>query len=199
MPAYKSYCWSLGTTSFRMVEFNRKIEEQLKLLNQFWLKPEYTNENWSSNNLGLSLDEQFMLSSSRKFYLYLRNKVENKGIFIHCFNGVSVEVARGFAIYDKKHPIIGLNADDRHPAKCFSIIHELVHIIKRESSLCNDNYSSFAALSEEIFCNAVAGELLVPNSALNALLLNGKYSTPYSIADIKLIADTFSVSKRRAS
>lgn len=50
MPAYKSYCWSLGTTSFRMVEFNRKIEEQLKLLNQFWHKPEYANENWSSNN-----------------------------------------------------------------------------------------------------------------------------------------------------
>lgn len=50
MPAYKSYCWSLGTTSFRMVEFNRKIEEQLKLLNQFWHMPEYANENWSSNN-----------------------------------------------------------------------------------------------------------------------------------------------------
>lgn len=50
MPAYKSYCWSLGTTSFRMVEFNRKIEEQLKLLNQFWHSPEYANENWSSNN-----------------------------------------------------------------------------------------------------------------------------------------------------
>lgn len=50
MPAYKSYCWSLGTTSFRMVEFNRKIEEQLKLLNQFWHIPEYANENWSSNN-----------------------------------------------------------------------------------------------------------------------------------------------------
>lgn len=50
MPAYKSYCWSLGTTSFRMVEFNRKIEEQLKLLNQFWHIPEYANDNWSSNN-----------------------------------------------------------------------------------------------------------------------------------------------------
>lgn len=50
MPTYKSYCWSLGTTSFRMVEFNRKIEEQLKLLNQFWLIPQYANENWSSNN-----------------------------------------------------------------------------------------------------------------------------------------------------
>ncbi|MCM1440728.1 MAG: AlwI family type II restriction endonuclease [Roseburia sp.] len=50
MPAYKSYCWSLGTTSFRMVEFNRKIEEQLKLLNQFWHIPQYANEEWCSNN-----------------------------------------------------------------------------------------------------------------------------------------------------
>lgn len=50
MPAYKSYCWSLGTTSFRMVEFNRKIEEQLKLLNQFWHMPELANEHWSSNS-----------------------------------------------------------------------------------------------------------------------------------------------------
>ena len=50
MPAYKSYCWSLGTTSFRMVEFNRKIEEQLRLLNDFWSLPQYSNENWSANN-----------------------------------------------------------------------------------------------------------------------------------------------------
>ena len=50
MPAYKSYCWSLGTTSFRMVEFNRKIEEQLRLLNQFWNKSEFAHETWSSNN-----------------------------------------------------------------------------------------------------------------------------------------------------
>lgn len=50
MPSYKSYCWSLGTTSFRMVEFNRKIEEQLRLLNQFWGKPEFANAKWSSNN-----------------------------------------------------------------------------------------------------------------------------------------------------
>lgn len=50
MPAYKSYCWSLGTTSFRMVEFNRKIELQLKLLNQFWSLPQYKDEQWSANN-----------------------------------------------------------------------------------------------------------------------------------------------------
>lgn len=50
MPAYKSYCWSLGTTSFRTVEFNRKIEQQLKLLKDFWAIPQYQNQNWSANN-----------------------------------------------------------------------------------------------------------------------------------------------------
>ena len=56
MPAYKSYCWSLGTTSFRMVEFNRKIERQLELLRDFWAKPAFVNQQWSENE---SLQEQF--------------------------------------------------------------------------------------------------------------------------------------------
>ena len=49
MPAYKSYCWSLGTTSFRMVEFNRKIERQLELLRDFWANPAFSNQQWSEN------------------------------------------------------------------------------------------------------------------------------------------------------
>ena len=49
MPAYKSYCWSLGTTSFRMVEFNKKIEKQLELLRDFWAKPAFTDQQWSEN------------------------------------------------------------------------------------------------------------------------------------------------------
>ena len=47
--AFKSFYYSLGTTSFRMQNFNQKIEQQLDLLDQFWRKPEYTNEKWESN------------------------------------------------------------------------------------------------------------------------------------------------------
>lgn len=46
---FKSFYYSLGTTSFRMQNFNQKIETQLDLLNQFWSKPEYQNEKWESN------------------------------------------------------------------------------------------------------------------------------------------------------
>lgn len=56
MPAYKSYCWSLGTTSFRMVEFNRKIEKQLELLRDFWANPAFVDQTWSENE---PLQEQY--------------------------------------------------------------------------------------------------------------------------------------------
>lgn len=50
MISYKSYCWNLGTTSFRTKNFNKTIEEQLSLLNEFWNQTENKNENWESNS-----------------------------------------------------------------------------------------------------------------------------------------------------
>lgn len=49
MIAYKSFCWALGTTSFRTTEFNKKIERQLKLLRDFWAIAENRNASWESN------------------------------------------------------------------------------------------------------------------------------------------------------
>lgn len=46
---YKSFCWSLGTTSFRTKNFNKTIEEQLLLLDEFWKLEENKSKNWSGN------------------------------------------------------------------------------------------------------------------------------------------------------
>lgn len=48
---YKSFCWSLGTTSFRTKNFNKTIEEQLALLNEFWNLAENKDAYWSSNSI----------------------------------------------------------------------------------------------------------------------------------------------------
>lgn len=140
----------------------------------------------------IQLDVQYKSTSSRKFYLYLREKIETAGVFVHCFTDVPMEMARAVAIYDNIMPIIGINDEDRPPAKSFSMIHELVHIFKRESSLCNDMRS---ARNEEIFCNAVAGELLVHKDALESTLRLKDMQKPYSKHDIEYLADKFSVSK----
>lgn len=143
----------------------------------------------------IEIEKQYKCNSTRQFYLYVRDKIEAKGVFVHCFTDVTIDTARGFSIYNTLLPIIGINDEDRPPAKTFTIIHELVHLFKRESSLCNDMSSSASTLSEEVFCNAVAGELLVPKSALKIVLEHGHYFAPYSIDDIKRVADRFSVSR----
>ena len=46
--SYKSFFWSIGTTSFRMKQFNRMMEEQLRLLNEFWQIDGNDNLKWDT-------------------------------------------------------------------------------------------------------------------------------------------------------
>lgn len=140
----------------------------------------------------IKIETQYKCNSPRQFYLYLREKIEAAGIFVHCFTGVPMEMARALAIYDEKMPVIGINDEDRAPAKSFSMIHELVHIFKRESSLCNDMKS---VRDEEVFCNAVAGELLAPKAALESVIQYKGMHKPYKKKEIEYLAKKFSVSK----
>ncbi len=53
---YKSFCWGLGTTSFRTKNFNKTIEKQLDLLNDFWNIHNENFEVWAGNSF---LQEQY--------------------------------------------------------------------------------------------------------------------------------------------
>lgn len=163
-------------------EFNLQVSDTLSATEWARIIREYFD---------IDLADQFRCRSKRKFYLYLREKIEGKGIFIQGFQKVDVSTLRGVAIVDDSMPIIGINDDDRYPAKSFSILHELVHIIKRTSSICNDMFGSTPWDDEEVFCNAVAGEVLVPRNALNTVVNN--YSQ-FTIDNVDSIANKFSVS-----
>jgi len=141
----------------------------------------------------INLDYQYEMSSTRKLYIYIRNRIEDKAIFVTSFTDVPVEVIRGVAIYDKEMPIIGINAKDRYPGMSFSLLHELTHILMRMSSMCNDMFSVYSNSNEEVFCNAVAGECLVPEDAISEYVrLRMKAITQ---EEIKKCAEYFSVSK----
>lgn len=47
---YKSFYWCLGTTSFRTKNFNKKIEQQLALLRDFWTFERNCGKEWNGNN-----------------------------------------------------------------------------------------------------------------------------------------------------
>lgn len=47
--SYKSFCWGFGTTSFRTKNFNKTIEEQLALLDEFWKLERNMGADWNGN------------------------------------------------------------------------------------------------------------------------------------------------------
>ncbi|GMO52380.1 MAG: hypothetical protein Ta2C_02810 [Candidatus Endomicrobiellum trichonymphae] len=45
--SFKSYCWNIGTTSYRTKEFNTNIEKQLDIVEKFWNLQKNKNELWN--------------------------------------------------------------------------------------------------------------------------------------------------------
>lgn len=66
--SYKSFCWNIGTTSFRTKNFNRTIEIQLSLLDEFWKSAGIEQLIWQNN-------EQLQ----EKYYLFLKAQGFVKG------------------------------------------------------------------------------------------------------------------------
>uniref|UniRef100_UPI0040575608 AlwI family type II restriction endonuclease n=1 Tax=Agathobacter sp. TaxID=2021311 RepID=UPI0040575608 len=65
---FKSYCWAIGTTSYRTDKFNMSIEMQMKLLKEFRKLPENKGKLWTGNN-------EFQAA----YYEFLKNREFVKG------------------------------------------------------------------------------------------------------------------------
>lgn len=70
---YKSFYWCLGTTSFRTKNFNKKIEQQLTLLRDFWAFEKKIGQEWNGNN-ELQTAYYDFLHQSRFLYGNANNK-----------------------------------------------------------------------------------------------------------------------------
>ena len=47
---FKSYCWAVGTTSYRTDNFNMSIEKQLQLIKQFREQQANVGKKWNGND-----------------------------------------------------------------------------------------------------------------------------------------------------
>lgn len=114
---------------------------------------------------------------------------EKLGVLIFETEGVLLEEMKALCIFHEKIPIILLNGKDSVNGRIFSLFHELTHLLLGESAICGDDENT----KEEIFCNAVAGEFLVPEHDLN-ISING-VTDLLSYNSLKKLYNSYGVSE----
>lgn len=105
--------------------------------------------------------------NSDAYYRDLIVRIELLGILVmrqanlgHFTRLLQVEEFRGFAITDEYAPVIFVNHADAPGARLFTLIHELCHIWIGHSGISDGDART--TRQEEMLCNAVAAEFLVP-------------------------------------
>ncbi len=195
---------------------NEKIKKLVHLIvtRQKWLEKNLKEEGWSKNQLqgsgrklktakelsnfiveklNIDVAEIKKISGRKNTLNYLIRKAEDHGIFVAktiSYHRLEVGDLRGLFISNDYCPFIVLNRRDALSAQIFSFVHELSHFFRRSDAISNslDFRSTERKINpEEIFCNKVAAELLLPEGDFTKEF--------YSKAEIKDISDSYKVSE----
>jgi Zn-dependent peptidase ImmA (M78 family) len=118
---------------------------------------------------------QFDLSTFRRertvenAFAYLRAAAERAGVFVLLIgnlgshhSAIDPEAFRGFALADPIAPFVVINDQDAKVAWPFTLLHELAHVAIGASGISGGTME----VAIEVFCNEIAGELLLPRAEL---------------------------------
>ena len=121
--------------------------------------------------LGIDNAAQMQAARQGRAFGFWRRKLEEHGILVFVISGphysVDLEEMRGFALAKEELPVIVVNGKDySQGGKCYTLLHELTHIILGESAISNGSTGKFGSTAEvgeiERFCDAVAATALMP-------------------------------------
>jgi len=148
--------------------------------------------------LGFTLADFRQQNSVEAAFSYLRGKIEATGVFVVLLGNlgsyhtnIPSDVFRGYAIADPIAPFIIINDQDAHIAWAFTALHELTHLWLGETGVSGSSTET----QIESYCNAVAGEMLLPEAELRELMLVRRASLEQTIASIAGFARLRNISR----
>jgi Zn-dependent peptidase ImmA (M78 family) len=129
-----------------------------------------------------------------------RTRVERLDVLVCQMTQVPPGESRGFSMSEQLLPVLCLNIKDPPQARCFSIMHELTHVMLRSGGLCDfDDHTARPPedLAAERFSNRVAAATLMPAEAVVAESVVRSHSrgSAWTDDDIGTEAARFGVSR----
>ncbi len=123
---------------------------------------------------------------------YWREAIESSGVLVFQAS-LNIKEMRGLSIAELPLPIILVNRERVIKARTFTMLHELIHIMLRSVGVCDLEAQS----KIEVFCNAVAGEVLVPTEWLKETEIFNQNSNEkdWNNDSIYKLSEYFSVSR----
>lgn len=152
------------------------------------------------NFLRISLDQQFRFRQGRIALNAWRQAVEEVGILVFQATRTPVEEMRGFSLSETPLPAIIVNRKDAPVARCFTLLHELTHLMLHTPGICDWRDSTNRtpeAQRIEVFCNHVAGSALVPGQSLRDqdIVVSHRQGPIWSTSELNKLAREYAVSR----
>lgn len=136
--------------------------------------------------IGFSFDEQLSIVYSNKDSLVniLRKKIDNFGVLVLKNNELQSHKARGMCLANFPLPVI-VFGDESPGAQLFTLLHELAHIVMRQSGVIGyiDRNSERPI---EKWCDQFAASFLMPIQAVNRLAGNKPNNPAGTVTDEQL-------------
>ena len=128
----------------------------------------------------------------------LRKRAEESGIFVllkgdlgNYFSAIETTAFRGFSIADNVAPFIVINDQDARSAWSFTLLHEAVHLLLGHTGVSGE----YGENEIERFCNDVASEFLLTDSALRRFAIQMDSQFEEISSQIGAVANHFKVSR----
>jgi Zn-dependent peptidase ImmA (M78 family)/DNA-binding XRE family transcriptional regulator len=154
--------------------------------------------------LGVHPAEQFSWRDPQRYkpFRQWRTRIEDLGVLIFQVTGVETQEMLGLSLAEPVLPVIAVNRKIRNPnGRIFTLLHEFVHLMLRQSSICDIDEEEPRPPEEqriEVFCNRVAGAALVPAEILLGEEIVSRHPAArreWDEEDVKTLALRFSVSR----
>jgi Zn-dependent peptidase ImmA (M78 family) len=123
------------------------------------------------DRLSITMPEQAQWREPSRAFRAWRERCENAGVLVFQASSFAPTVARGFSIAEDVLPVIVVNRKDAPAGRVFTLLHELTHILLHQGGVCDLRQNARRITEQErieVFCNAVAGSVLVPTEILRS-------------------------------